>query len=65
MSYRWVFRNGSGGEIGESDTWDSRQEAEAWMADSWAALLEGEARSVSLRRDGEIIYEMDLTPEDG
>jgi hypothetical protein len=65
MSFRWVLHDGSGGEIGESGTWGSRQEAEAWMADSWSELLEGEARSVSLRRGREVLYEMDLTPENG
>jgi hypothetical protein len=65
MSFRWVLRDGSGAEIGESGTWDSRQEAEAWMEDSWADLFAGEARSVSLRRGGEVIYEMDLSQEDG
>lgn len=43
-----------------TQTFASKEEAEAWMGDEWASLLEEGAEFVSLRANGEQLYRMGL-----
>lgn len=58
--FTWVLLDASGAELRSTETFGSKDEAEAWMGDEWKALLDEGADSVSLREDGEQHYKMSL-----
>jgi len=60
MSWRWILRDESGTELRATDGWESRAEAEAWLAQHWSRLLEEGAESVSLVQDAREQYTMGL-----
>ena len=41
---------------------DTREEAEAWLGESWADLLSSGAERVELMCEGRVVYEMGLRP---
>ena len=58
--WNWVLHDGSGAEMRTTQGFASKEEAEAWMGDHWAELLEEGAETVSLRSDGNHEYRMGL-----
>lgn len=57
---RWILKDAGGGELRASDSFSSREEAEAWMGREWESLLEEGAESVVLMEEDDIVYEMGL-----
>lgn len=57
---RWVLKDASGAELRTSESFSSRDEAEAWMGTEWSALLDEGAESVVLMEDDRKLYEMGL-----
>lgn len=60
MAFTWVLHDGSGNDLRESETFVSKEEAEAWMSSEWASLLDEGAEAVSLMSDGSELYRMGL-----
>ncbi len=60
---RWILHDGSGAEMRATETFTTREEAEAWMSSEWSGLLEEGAESVSLVEGDETIYQMGLGEE--
>ena len=59
-TFHWTLLGPDGNELRSSETFDSKEEAEAWMGSEWAALLEEGAESVALIEDTTRLYEMGL-----
>lgn len=57
---RWVLKDARGRELRASESFSSREEAEAWMGREWESLLKEGAESVVLMDEGDTIYEMGL-----
>ena len=57
---RWILKDARGRELRASDSFSSREEAEAWMGREWESLLEEGAESVVLMEEDDIVYEMGL-----
>jgi hypothetical protein len=58
--WRWILHDAAGKDLRSTDAFSSKEEAEAWMGDNWAALLDEGAETVSLRSDGDHQYRMGL-----
>lgn len=56
----WVLLDPEGNEMRSTESFASKEEAEAWMGAEWAALLEEGAEYVSLRSGDEQVYRMGL-----
>ena len=64
MSYFvWTLRDADGGTLRTTQTFDSKEEAEAWMGNTWDELLAEGAETVALVEGDETLYEMGLRPE--
>ncbi|MDQ3985914.1 MAG: hypothetical protein M3280_05390 [Actinomycetota bacterium] len=62
--FSWTLLSDAGDEIKEMDErFGSQEDAENWMGDHWRELADQGAASVSLRRAGEVVYDMSLAPE--
>lgn len=61
--FAWTLHDADGTPLRTTQTFDSREEAEAWMGTSWAELVTEGAESVSLMEGDETVYEMGLRPE--
>lgn len=59
-AYRWVLHDEKGDDLRATQTFDSKEEAEAWMATEWSALADEGAESVVLMEGGRPVYEMGL-----
>ena len=59
-TFHWTLLDPDGNELRSSETFASKEEAEAWMGAEWAALLEEGAESVALMEDDTRLYEMGL-----
>lgn len=57
MTAHWAY------EGGRSDDFADISEAEQWLTSNWRELLDAGVGSVELVEDGEILYEMALTPQ--
>jgi hypothetical protein len=62
MTFRWVLRDSSHRQLSTTDAFETQAAAEEWLKDNWERLLDNGARSVVLKRDEEILYEMGLEP---
>ena len=60
MAFRWVLRDATGAEMRDTETFESRAGAEAWMGSEWAALLREGAETVVLMDEDKELYEMGL-----
>jgi hypothetical protein len=61
-AFRWVLKDPQGGELRATETFDSKDEAEAWMGAEWEGLAaEGAARVVLMEGD-DLVYDMSLGP---
>ena len=58
--WTWVLIDAEGGELRPTETFPSKEEAEAWMGQHWSGLLDEGAEYVSLRSDGQQEYRMGL-----
>lgn len=61
--FAWVLHDEAGADLRSTQTFSSKEEAEAWMGDHWSELLGEGAESVTLRRDEESLYRMGLREE--
>jgi hypothetical protein len=59
---RWRYRDAGGADLGASDVFASREDAEAWLAGAWADLRDGAVAEVVLvgTPDGAEVYRMGL-----
>jgi hypothetical protein len=56
----WKLHGPAGEDLRTTESFPSREEAEAWMGAEWAALLDEGAETVSLVRGDETLYRMGL-----
>ena len=58
----WRYLDGEGRDLGASEPFDDREEAEAWMGEAWSDLLERGVEEVVLvdRDRGRTLYRMGL-----
>ncbi|HEX2296628.1 MAG TPA: hypothetical protein VHN37_15150 [Actinomycetota bacterium] len=56
----WKLHGPSGEDLRATEPFASKDEAEAWMGAEWASLLDEGAETVSLVRDGDVLYRMGL-----
>ena len=57
---RWVLKDAQGNELRSTETFSSREDAEAWMGREWSVLLDEGAETVVLLEDSSVVYEMGL-----
>lgn len=62
-AFAWTLHDAEGTTLRTTETFDSKEEAEAWMGTSWSQLLAEGAESVSLMEGDETVYEMGLRAE--
>ena len=63
MSWTWVLHDKEGNDLRATDSFDSKEAAEAWMGDHWSELLDEGAETVSLMNDDKHEYRMGLRSE--
>ena len=64
MSWTWKLENADGESQGTSETFDSRSDAESWVGESFAELVEQGVDQVRLfDGDSEVYGPMSLHPE--
>jgi len=56
----WRYLDNSGREVGSSQVFGAREDAEAWLAEHWSELLEAGVEAVALVDDGAEAYRMSL-----
>ncbi|HYN36394.1 MAG TPA: hypothetical protein VEV82_05410 [Actinomycetota bacterium] len=61
--WNWILIDENKGELRMTERFESKAEAEQWLAANWTQLADEGAASVSLRENGEETYEMSLAPE--
>ena len=59
-TFSWVLIDPTGTELRSSETFESREQAEAWMGSEWSSLRAEGAESVSLREGDTEVYVMSL-----
>jgi hypothetical protein len=62
-AFRWILRDPEGSDMRSTETFDSKDEAEAWMGAEWASLAAEGAQRVVLMQDEEVVYDMSLEPQ--
>jgi hypothetical protein len=60
MAFTWVLLDADGDEMRATEEFGTKEEAEAWMGQEWAGLLDEGAELVSLRENGKQHYRMGL-----
>jgi hypothetical protein len=64
MTWTWTFESASGESVGKSETFDSRSDAESWVGEAFADLIEQGVDQVRLfDGDTEVYGPMSLHPE--
>jgi hypothetical protein len=61
--FAWTLHDQAGHDLRSTQTFSSKEDAEAWMGDHWSELLDEGAESVTLRRGDETMYQMGLREE--
>lgn len=61
--FRWAFRDSSGADVGSSQSFDSKEQAEEWMGQEWSDLLAAGTERVRLMSNGDTLYDMGLRAE--
>jgi hypothetical protein len=61
--FAWVLHDEAGNDLRSTQSFASKEEAEAWMGDHWSELLDEGAEAVTLRRGDESLYRMGLREE--
>ena len=61
--YAWRYLDGSGNELGTSEGFAAKEEAEAWMGEDWSELRDRGVEAVELidQERGERLYRMALS----
>jgi hypothetical protein len=59
-AWLWILHSADGAELRSTSSFESKEEAEAWMGEHWSELLEEGAESVSLMSGDERSYQMSL-----
>jgi hypothetical protein len=63
MTWSWTYETADGETIGRSETFDSRSDAESWVGEEFAALLEQGIDQVRLfDGEAEVYGPMSLHP---
>ena len=62
-SYTWIVHDQDGRDLKTTETFASKDEAEAWLGREWIGLAEAGGDSVSLMGDDALVYKMSLQPE--
>lgn len=60
--YRWVLLDEAGNELRATQTFASKEDAEAWMGAEWSTLSAEGADKVALMDADRRLYEMGLGP---
>ena len=68
MTWRWRYENANGGEVTERslprELFSSQADAESWLGENWAELLEGGVEQVTLLEEERVEYAgMSLRPQ--
>lgn len=68
-NFTWTYGRTDGTEVSDlglaSTAFPSQADAEAWLSQEWATLADAGVASVTLLRDGEVVYgPMSLSPAD-
>ena len=64
MSWMWTYENEAGEQVGASETFASRGDAESWIGEAFADLADdGVAQVRLLDGDTEVYGPMSLAPE--
>ena len=58
--YVWRLHDAAGADLRDSEEFETKEEAEAWMGAEWATLLDEGAEEVSLVTGDRILYRMGL-----
>jgi hypothetical protein len=61
--YLWTVEDEAGRQRPAGEGFGTREEAEAWLGETWQALVEAGGRWVCLSEDGEVLYRMSLASE--
>jgi hypothetical protein len=61
--FAWTLHDESGHDLRSTQTFPSKEDAEAWMGAHWSELRDEGAESVTLRRADESLYQMGLGEE--
>jgi hypothetical protein len=59
----WRYFDATGQACGSSREFEGREEAEAWLGDSWRKLTGSGIEQVELVEDEEVAYRMELSEE--
>jgi hypothetical protein len=65
VTARWRYLDEHGEACGQSRAFEDREEAEAWLTDSWPNLRASDIEEVELLEDGESTYRMSLRNQQG
>ena len=60
MTWFWTFESDAGEPLGQSETFDSRSDAESWVGESFPELLERGIDRVRLIEGVTEVYDMSL-----
>ena len=60
-SYRWILQDDARTDIRSTETFCSKDEAEAFMGAEWAQLADEGATYVVLMEDDRVLYRMGLS----
>ncbi len=60
-NYRWVLQDKARNEMRSTETFSSKEEAEAWMGAEWGSLADEGAEYVVLVEDDKVLYRMGLS----
>lgn len=64
MVWSWQYENSAGENVGTSEEFDNRADAESWVGTAFEDLLEDGVEQVHLLEDGAVVYgPMSLRPE--
>lgn len=61
--FHWRFNDSTGTEVGSSESFATKEQAEQWMGEKWAQLLAQGSETVTLISNGDTLYEMGLRAE--
>jgi hypothetical protein len=62
-AFTWTLEDAAGNQTQCGDDFETREEAEGWLAQVFGSLLAEGGEEVVLTRDGEVVYRMGIKPE--
>ena len=63
MSWTWLLHDAQGNDLRSTESFESKEAAEAWMGGHWSELLDEGAETVSLMQGDDCEYRMGLRAE--